>query len=36
MYVHDMVKMSPLEGSTFETVETSHDLAIIGAAVNAA
>jgi glucokinase len=31
-YVHDMVKMSPLEGSRFELVPTSHDLALIGAA----
>jgi glucokinase len=32
LYVHDMVKMSPLEGSRFEIVPTSHDLALIGAA----
>jgi glucokinase len=32
-YLHDMVKMSPLQGSLFEIVPTSHDLALIGAAV---
>jgi predicted NBD/HSP70 family sugar kinase len=31
-YVHEMVKMSPIEGSRFEIVPTSHDLALIGAA----
>ncbi|MFN7994152.1 MAG: ROK family protein [Bryobacteraceae bacterium] len=34
-YLHEMVKMSPLQGSLFETIATSHDLAVIGAAVNA-
>ncbi|HEY1338711.1 MAG TPA: ROK family protein [Bryobacteraceae bacterium] len=34
MYLQDMVKMTPLQGSFFETVSTSHDLAIIGAAVS--
>lgn len=34
-YLHEMVKMSPLQGSLFEVIPTSHDLAIIGAAVNA-
>ena len=34
-YIHEMVKMSPLQGSLFETIPASHDLAIIGAAVNA-
>jgi glucokinase len=34
-YIHEMVKMSPLQGSLFETIAISHDLAIIGAAVNA-
>jgi glucokinase len=34
MYLQDMVKMSPLQGSFFETVPTSHDLALIGAAVS--
>jgi glucokinase len=32
LYVHEMVKMSPLAGSRFEIVPTSHDLALIGAA----
>ena len=35
-YLQDMVKMSPLQGSLFETVSASNDLAIIGAAVSAA
>jgi glucokinase len=34
-YIHEMVKMTPLQGSLFEIIPTSHDLAIIGAAVNA-
>jgi predicted NBD/HSP70 family sugar kinase len=34
--VHDMVKMSPLQGSRFEVIATNDDLGIIGAAVNAA
>ena len=34
-YIHEMVKMTPLQGSLFEVISTSHDLAIIGAAVNA-
>lgn len=34
-YIHEMVKMTPLQGSLFETITSSHDLAIIGAAVNA-
>jgi glucokinase len=33
--VHDMVKMSPLQGSRFEVIPTNDDLGIIGAAVNA-
>jgi glucokinase len=33
-YLLDMVKMSPLQGSFFEIVPTSHDLALIGAAVS--
>jgi len=32
-YLQDMVKMSPLQGSFFEIVQTSQDLALIGAAV---
>jgi predicted NBD/HSP70 family sugar kinase len=31
-YLQDMVKMSPLQGSYFEIVHNSHDLALIGAA----
>lgn len=34
-YLRDVVKMSPLEGSTFEIIETSDATAIIGAAVSA-
>lgn len=34
-YIHEMVKMTPLQGSLFETISGSTDLAIIGAAVNA-
>ena len=33
--LHDMVKMSPLQGSAFEVIARSDDLAIIGAAVGA-
>jgi predicted NBD/HSP70 family sugar kinase len=33
-YLLDMVKMSPLQGTFFEIVPTSHDLAIVGAAVS--
>jgi predicted NBD/HSP70 family sugar kinase len=33
MCLQDMVKMSPLQGSFFELVPTSHDLALIGAAI---
>ncbi|MBA3319936.1 MAG: ROK family protein [Pyrinomonadaceae bacterium] len=35
-YLHDMVKMSPLQGSALEVVSTSDETAIIGAAVSAA
>jgi predicted NBD/HSP70 family sugar kinase len=34
MDLQEMVKMSPLQGSFFEIVPTSHDLALIGAAVS--
>jgi glucokinase len=34
-YIHEMVKMTPLQGSLFETISSSQDLAIVGAAVNA-
>jgi predicted NBD/HSP70 family sugar kinase len=33
--VHDMVKMSPLQGSRFEVIPANDDLGIVGAAVNA-
>ena len=33
-YMHEMVKMTPLQGSFFEIVETSQDVALIGAAVS--
>jgi len=34
-YVHEMVKMSPLQGSRFEVVPTSDEVGIIGAELNA-
>ena len=34
-YLHEMVKMTPLQGSVFEIISTTDELAIIGAAVNA-
>ena len=34
-YLHEMVTMTPLQGSVFEVVPTSTELAVIGAAVNA-
>lgn len=34
-YLHEMVKMSPLQGSLLEIIPASDDLAVIGAAVNA-
>ena len=33
-YMHEMVKMTPLQGSFFEIVGTSQDVALIGAAVS--
>jgi predicted NBD/HSP70 family sugar kinase len=33
--VHEMVKMSPLQGSRFEVLAASDELGILGAAVNA-
>jgi glucokinase len=33
-YLQDMIKMTPLQGSYFEIVPTSHDLALIGAALS--
>jgi len=32
--LHEMVKMSPLQGSRFEIVPTSDEMGIVGAAVN--
>jgi len=34
LYLHDMVKMSPLQGSFFEVVAATADVAIIGATVD--
>lgn len=34
-FMHEMVKMSPLQGSRFEVIPTSDEMGIIGAAVNA-
>jgi glucokinase len=34
-FVHEMVKMSPLQGSRFEVISTTDEVGIIGAAVNA-
>lgn len=36
VFLHEMVKMSPLQGSYFEVIPTPDEIAIIGAAVNAA
>jgi glucokinase len=35
LFLHEMVKMSPLQGSSMEVVSTSDELAIVGAAVSA-
>lgn len=35
VYLNEMVKMSPLQGSLFEVISTSDEVGIIGAAVNA-
>jgi predicted NBD/HSP70 family sugar kinase len=35
LYLGEMVKMSTLQGSVFELIATSHDIGVIGAAVNA-
>jgi glucokinase len=35
LYLHEMVKMSTLQGSYFEVIPTPDEIAIIGAAVNA-
>jgi glucokinase len=36
LYLHEMVKMTPLQGSLIEVISTSDETAVIGAAVNAA
>ena len=35
MYLHEMVKMTPLQGSIFEMISTSDEIGIVGATVNA-
>jgi len=35
MYLHEMVKMSPLQGTSFEIVSTSDETAVIGAGLSA-
>ncbi|MGH9470514.1 MAG: ROK family protein [Terriglobia bacterium] len=35
IYLHEMVKMSPLQGSQFEAVSTGIETGVVGAAVNA-
>lgn len=35
LYLHEMVKMSPLQGSIFEVISASDEIGVIGAAVNA-
>jgi glucokinase len=35
LYLHEMVKMSPLQGSMFEIISTTDEIGVIGAAVNA-
>jgi glucokinase len=35
LYLHEMVKMSPLQGSAVEVVSTSDEVAIVGAAISA-
>jgi len=34
-YLHEMVTMTPLQGSVFEVIETNDEVAVIGAGVNA-
>ena len=34
-YLHEMVTMTPLQGSVFEVVSVNEEIAIVGAAVNA-
>lgn len=35
LYLHEMVKMSPLQGSVFEVIAAGNEIGVIGAAVNA-
>jgi predicted NBD/HSP70 family sugar kinase len=35
VYLNEMVKMSPLQGSYFEVIPTPDEISIVGAAVNA-
>src|SRR5213593_3065190 len=35
LYLHEMVKMIPLQGTLFEVISVSDEIAVIGAAVNA-
>jgi predicted NBD/HSP70 family sugar kinase len=35
IYLHEMVKMSPLQGSALELISTSNEIGIVGAAVSA-
>ena len=34
-YLHEMVKMTPLQGSVFEVIPTSDEIAVVGAALSA-
>jgi len=36
LYLHEMVKMTPLQGSLIEVISTSDETAVVGAAINAA
>ncbi len=36
LYLHEMVKMTPLQGNLIEVIATSDETAVIGAAINAA
>ncbi|HXJ38890.1 MAG TPA: hypothetical protein VNH18_06400, partial [Bryobacteraceae bacterium] len=34
-FLHEMVTMSPLQGSVFEVIQTDEEIAVVGAGVNA-
>jgi hypothetical protein len=34
-FLHEMITMSPLQGSVFEVIETNEEVAVTGAGVNA-